>query len=163
MFKGLTIGVLLMLLSGHDQLSAQQTAPRPFKTLCVSENETGFNWVAGDWVQTNFKPGEKLLIQKIVGSTPHCKADVASGMFGTTGCYQIKVLGSPPSFLDIPEMCDEVSDKNSLTVVHCRKISFHPDGRFIRLPWHSDISDKPKNGLKDSLVLSVGKCSRIIE
>jgi hypothetical protein len=163
MFKGLAIAALLTLSCVHGTLSAQQSAPRPFKALCVSEKETGFNWVSGDWVQTNFKAGEKLLIQKIAPKEPWCKADTKNGMFGTSGCYQIKALGSAPSISDIPEMCDEISEKNTLKVVHCRKISFHPDGRFIRLPEHSDISDNPKNGVKDSLALSVGKCSRIVE
>ena len=164
MYKGLAIGFLLTLLSGHGTLSAQQTAPRLFKTLCVSEKETGFDWQSGNWVQKNFKPGEQLLIQKIAGSDPFCKADVTTDKSGfSKGCYQIKVLGSPSSFLDIPEVCDEASEKNSLKVVHCRRISFHPDGRFIRLPWHADIFDNPKNDTKDSLVLSVGRCSRIVE
>jgi hypothetical protein len=163
MFKGLTISVLLTLSCVHSTLSAQQSAPRPLKTLCVSEKETGFNWVSGDWVQTNFKAGEKLLIQKIVEPTPYCKADTTPSSLSTKGCYQIKVLGSPPSFLDFPDECDEISEKNSLKVVHCRKISFQPDGRFIRLPWHADIFENPKNNTKDSLVLAVGKCSRIVE
>ena len=163
MFKSLATGILLMLLSSHGALNAQQTSPKPFKTLCVSEKETGFNWVSGDWVQANFKPEEKILIQKIVGSAPTCKPDVKDGMFGTTGCYLIKSLGTSPTFLGIPENCDEISEKNSLKVVHCPKISFHPNGRFIRFPWHADISDNPKNGNKDSLILAVGKCSRIVE
>lgn len=163
MLRGMTIGVLLMLLSAHGGLSAQHTAPSPFKTLCVSEKATGFDWTPGNWVQKNFKPGEQLLIQKIVGQEPYCEADVTSGAFGTKGCYYIKALGSPASVFDFPENCDEISEKKSLKVVHCRKISFHPDGRFIQLPWHMDIFDHPKNDRKDSLVLSVGKCSRIVE
>jgi hypothetical protein len=161
MFKGLTISVLLTLSCVHGTLSAQQSASRPFKTLCVSEKETGFNWVSGDWVQTNFKAGEKLLIQKMTASDPRCMADKSKGMFGTSGCYQIEGSGFLPQL--ILENCDEISEKNTLKVVHCRKISFHPDGRFIQFPWHADISNNPPSGAKDSLVLSVGKCSRIIE
>lgn len=153
----------LGLLFCFGTLSAQQTAPQLFKALCVSDKATGFNWNSGDWVQTNFIPGEKLLIQKIVESDPFCKTDVKASMFGTKGCYRIKVLGSPPSFMDLPETCDEITQKNSLIVIHCRKISFHPDGRFIRLPSNADISNNPKNDDKDSLVLSVGKCSRLVE
>lgn len=157
----------LVLLCCHGTLSAQQAAIRPFKALCVSDKETGFNWKSGDWVQTNFKAGEKLLVQRLATPNPvFCKEEVRSAVGGLTvskGCYLINVMGSPPDLFAGPEMCDEIGDEQSLQVIHCRLFSFNPDGRFIKLPWHSNISDRPKNDSKDSLVLSVGKCSRLAE
>jgi hypothetical protein len=158
----------LALLCCYGTLSAQQAAVRPFKALCISDKETGFNWKSGDWVQTNFNAGEKLLVQKLAMPNPFCKEEVKStfsgvGVFLSKGCYLINVMGSPPTLLFDTEMCDEFWEEQSIRAIHCRRFSFHPDGRFIRLPWHSDISNNPKNDNKDSLVLSVGKCSRLAE
>jgi hypothetical protein len=156
----------LVLLCCYGTLSAQQAAVRPFKALCVSDKETGFNWKSGDWVQTNFKAGEKLLVQKLAEPQPFCKEEAivtSGGITVTKGCYRINVVGSPPDPLFGVESCDEILEQQSVKVVHCRRFSFHPDGRFIKLPWHSDISNSPKDDYKDSLVLSVGKCSRLAE
>lgn len=148
------------------------TAPAPFKSICITDKEVGYNWKAGEWVPASFKSGTKILVQKFDLASyegkpaylrPYaCKPEPVGG-FGdlvvTRGCYLVKDFGTATHMFNA-EMCDELTNKGVLESVKCRKITFHPDGRFIQLPWHADISDKPEDDKKDSLVLAVGKCSR---
>lgn len=150
------------------------SAELPFKALCVSEKSTGFNWKSGQWVQANFRPDRKLLVQKLdlpkymdrpMQERPiSCTAEAmqASDLFGfSKGCYLIKDMGSPTNMFFDSEVCTEIVDSDKLRMVQCKKLTFHPDGGYIELPWHSDISLKPKEDYKDSLILSVGTCSRL--
>ncbi|RYF83963.1 MAG: hypothetical protein EOO29_01390 [Comamonadaceae bacterium] len=165
--------IALAVLFGTEAGLAQSAPLISFKSICISDKETGFNWKSGEWVQANFKAGTKLLVQKLdieayaarpPDERPHmCKPEPGTS-FGTLstsrGCYLVKEMGAPSSLLSA-EMCDEILDKNNLNVVHCRRFSFHPDGRFIQFPSHADISSNPKDDYKDSLALAVGKCSRL--
>lgn len=148
-----------------------------FKALCVAEKETGFNWTNGAWTPANFKADTKIIAEKI---DPVLAAEKSKGLrpimcdeqkeqaFGdfaaTTACYYIRELGSKA----IPvvagaEKCTEYSEKKVLQSISCNRMTFTPDGNFIRFPWHMDIDPSPKNGYKDSLVLTVGKCAKIDE
>lgn len=145
------------------------------KAICVEEKATGFNWRDGAWVQANFKPGKKILVQRLdlqaYESKPPkerpmlCKEE-PSQRFGTitwsTGCYLIKDMGSP-TYMFNAEMCTEMFEGKVLATIQCKRFTFHPDGAFIAFPWHVDIDTKPKDGSKDSLVLAVGTCSRLAD
>jgi hypothetical protein len=77
-------------------------------------------------------------------------------------CYSIVQLGKPMTPATFSP-CTEYYEKGKLEVVHCEtpnNLSFSPKGQFIKKPWHSDVSATGKNSKKDSLVLSVGKCSQ---
>lgn len=166
-----TIGLLLIFCA--SSLLAQDDKIEGLKAICVREQSTGFNWENGRWVRTNFKPGNQFLIQRLnleaYASKPTLEQPALCQIepvrqIGTTkiskGCYQINDVGEPPVIF-LSEMCDEIVEGKQIVSIQCRKITFNPDGGFIELPWHADISTSPRNNRKDSLVLSVGKCSRL--
>ncbi|MBQ0945136.1 hypothetical protein KAK07_17495 [Ideonella sp. 4Y16] len=155
-------------------LPAVNAAEEPFKALCVAEKSTGFNWKSGQWVQANFKAERKLIVQKLdldkyrtkpAHERPLACSDDAMNSYDSKvlskGCYLIKEMGSPTFIMFDSEVCIEAQVGDRLQSVQCKKLTFNPDGAFIEYPWHSDISPKPKDDYKDSLIVSVGTCSRL--
>ena len=152
-----------------------QTELLPFRAICASEKETGFNWRNGQWVQSTFRSGTQTIVQKIdlkknselplLERANQCKTE-APRIFGTwtesRGCYLIKEVGSPKTTLH-GEMCSEHFVSSTLLKIVCKSMTFVPDGNYSSSPEYSDISSNPKNDYKDSLVLAVGQCSRLTE
>lgn len=146
-----------------------------FKAICIREKASGFSWKDGEWTQANFKPGNQILVQKLdfqtfaskpIQERPILCQSEPTQEYGNTkiskGCYLIKEVGAP-AYIFSAEMCAEIMEGNAIKSIQCRRLSFHPDGPFIEFPWHADIDPKPKDNYKDSLVLHVGKCSRLAE
>lgn len=171
----LIISILALIVSAQAMCQDKIPELPLFKAVCIRDKATGFNWRSGDWIQTNFAPGKQIFIQKIdivKNSTKpfneraiFCKEEEGfqSGEFaGSKGCYVIKEAGRETLPID-GKMCTEFFKNRQLQSISCEKITFHPDGNFIELPWHSDIDQRPKDDYKDSLILSVGKCSKFIE
>lgn len=143
----------------------------PFKSLCIEDSATGFNWTAGKWKQTNFKAGDRYVVSKLsvdeiariapVSCASEKIAEPFFSMRSVAACYTIKPFGEEVAqYLD-GETCQESYIDDVLVSVKCDRLTFLPNGDFIKLPWHANISRKPKNDYKDSLVLSVGLCSKI--
>ena len=152
---------------------AQPPSIPVFKSICVTENETGFKWKSNRWAQTNYRAGDKYLVQKLdvasFGGKPRLEKPISCNdnkpqSFGNwimiSGCYLIKELGTEKS-ITMAETCDEHFTSGSLLHIQCRDITFQPDGGYIGLPARTSISPDLNKTTKDSLVLSVGKCSRI--
>jgi hypothetical protein len=152
--------------------SAQNFAPiAPFKSLCIEDAATGFNWTAGKWKQANFKVGDRYIVSKLSAEEAkriapvQCASEkIAEPFFGmrsVAACYTIKAFGEEVAqYLD-GETCQESYIDDVLVSVKCERLTFLPNGDFIKLPWHANIGRKPKNDYKDSLVLSVGVCNKI--
>lgn len=147
----------------------------PFRSLCIPEKATGFNWESAGWVNANFKPQRKLLIQKVDvkanASKPVgeryllCEEPTTVPITGgsiTKACYAIREHGRPPAGLD-GEMCYESFVEGQVKSIDCRRVTFLPDGPYIELPWHMNIERRPADNYKDSLVLAVGTCSVVSE
>lgn len=152
--------------------SANDFAPlSPFKSLCIEDAATGFSWKNGNWRQANFKEGRfvvsKLTNEEVARLSPvACTPPTVSEPMlidfrRATACYAITGFGEELTPLVDGENCDEVYQGNVLASVRCKSLSFLPNGDFIKLPWHANISRKPMNDYKDSLVLSIGVCSKI--
>lgn len=178
--------IAVFILFFSTQAFCQESTPKSptiptvpiFKTLCIEDKATGFNWKSGDWIQTNFKAGDKLLIQKIDMTTnskkpieeqyiPCQQTELISSVdkyLYLKACYSVRNFGVEPlpgHLLD-GEMCYELLENNNLKSIMCqgKGITFHPNGDFIQTRG-VNIDPFPKDGYKDSLVLSVGKCSRL--
>jgi hypothetical protein len=151
--------------------------------LCVEEQATGFNWKNKAWSQADFKPSTKFLIRKLDPETykdPETRRNAKkfflcedpkvtelvmeekklSGF--VNACYEIKELGEEPNLFSY-RSCIESWTKGRLDSISCSNHSsptnFHPNGAYIKFPWHQNIQKDAAK--KDSLVLSVGSCSRI--
>jgi hypothetical protein len=149
-----------------------------YSTVCVEEQSTGFNWQNKRWVQTNFKedtyivsriPLEKYqsFLEARANNLHLCsdKSKENSEFEKTTfinECYSVTRIGQKPAFTD-SRMCIEMWESKRLISVECdkhsSKLTFQPTGNFIKQPWHSDLRSDVQN--KDSLALSVGKCTSI--
>lgn len=185
--KPFTTAVFLFSASANNVFAAMDERMLLFPTgsvLCVEEQATGFNWKNKAWSQADFIPSTKFVIRKLEPQTykdadtrfksknfilcddpkvtpfPNAKKGKLSGL--VTACYEIKRMGEEPNLFDY-RSCTEEWSEGRLDRVSCddhgRPTYFHPDGAYIAYPWHSDIrKDVDK---KDSLLLSIGSCSRI--
>ncbi len=151
-------------------------------TLCIEEKSTGFNWANNQWVPTQFKVTRKYLVKKLslesykdiqakeknksIFCTEPKETKISDEGGSFTGfvevCYENKTVGEESSVFNV-SMCTEFWKKGKLERISCDKsipqFFFHPDGQFIRFPWHSDIQRTAEN--KDSLALTVGSCSKV--
>ncbi len=154
----------------------------PSSILCIDDAATGFDWKNKKWVQTNFKISERYIARKIEVEKYLKREDRSKNNFLlcddprvvdltengkqfsgiVDACYEIKSMGSQANIFD-SRICSEWWKNGLLESVSCNKhtpqLYFHPDGSFIRYPWHTNISKSAEE--KDSLVLSVGTCSTI--
>jgi hypothetical protein len=151
-------------------------ADPPLKAICTPDKSTGFNWKSGQWVQANFLTDRKLLVEKLdltkyknlprIDSPISC-IEAAQQSTGdpeiTKACYLIRKLGTPAHVYENAQSCTEYRNRNQLLSIQCPSITFHPDGGYIELPWHADIRPKPPDNYKDSLILSVGTCTRLAQ
>ena len=170
-----SVAATLLLAVLPSAILAVPRALPVFKALCISEKEVGFNWKEGEWDFAKFKPGKQILIQKLnlaayaskpaYASPVHCKAEPPETFFTMTyakGCYLIKDMGDQ-TVITLAETCSEIFEESTLKVIKCKRLTFLPDGQFIERPMHDDINPKPRNDIKDSLALAVGKCSPLLD
>ncbi len=149
-----------------------------YSVICVEEKSTGFNWENKNWVQANFKP-ETYIVSRVPADKYRTLVEArANNVYlcednsseyqkyekieFINACYSVTKIGQQPTFLDT-NMCSELWESKKLISVHCNKhsskLTFRPTGNFIKQPWHTDLSSDVPN--KDSLTLSVGKCTSI--
>ena len=144
-----------------------------YSAICIEEQATGFNWDNKRWIKANFK-GETYIVSRI---SPEKYKEATDNNFLMCSdkenksygkyeyiyeCYSVVKSGTTPTMLDA-RMCTEVWENKQLLYVGCSdhssKFNFQPAGNFIKQPWHADLRSDEQ--YKDSLILSVGKCTPI--
>lgn len=161
----------------HLILSAAEVtvdSVKPFTSLCIGENSTGFDWRGGKWMQTNFKP-DKYLLKKIdyekamlspnaidrpiLCNKPSFKSYNTSALAFVKACYSFTRFGGPSISWIESKMCLESFRSGSFDEINCEGVGrFKPNGLFVKLPSSTSTSlgSEPE---KDSLNLEVGTCS----
>jgi hypothetical protein len=160
-----------------SNVNAEITNPKHyFKLLCVGDDSTGFYWENGKWVRTGFKTENTLVkkydISKNARAATLCYGDGKITGEGehrfSRGCYNYSKVGRKPYSGNF-QLCQErwryKNGGYSLRSVHCdsrqNDMAFAPEGWFHLSHLHSQTSGKPDDDTKDSLSISVGKCSVI--
>jgi hypothetical protein len=168
--------VLLCLLVGAAAapVCAQVTTQtiQPFKSLCIGEQASGFDWKNDKWEHTKFKP-EKYILQKIdyeermlsknyIERPISCSKPKATNVDKekdiVLACYAANKFGQVASYLFDAADCFELFKDGKIQEIQCSGVGkFKPNGSFVMLP--SNISmDLSTGNEKDSLVLTVGVC-----
>ena len=168
MLRGLFMTKLLILsLLGTLSFAKISSVDTRATILCIEEVSNGFNWKNGEYVPTKFTLDKKL-IKKVSNKECSSKPYKYDYMGSSEGCYKIDTFGEEES--KYAYSCNEIwkTDKENkpeyITQVQCGKfenIRFQPNGNFIFSRTTNDLSSKPKNGQKDSMYISAGKCSII--
>lgn len=159
--------VLLALLA--VSISDVPLMPIEYSLLCEGEQATGFNWVNGQWVKTNYKPDRYLIIQSLenecyFGVRPDRTLKGESILFSREVCLNIREVGKefrPKQSEKCTEFYVEADGKwrrqfSCDGFIHNIEGNF--EGSFRRIAGSNLHDDVPK---KDSMVLEVGRCSRI--
>lgn len=150
-----------------------QTNIAPFKAVCISEDSIGYNWRDGRWVRVTYAAGERFVVQKLDAELYKTKplleqpilcfkdsTGTSKSIYEDRGCYLVKDIGSAKTTIH-GEVCTEYFDGSKPIKIVCKSMTFLPDGSFVASPEYADISPTPPGGRKDSLALSVGRCSRL--
>jgi hypothetical protein len=183
--KALFTAICLSLLA--SDVTAEE--PSSITIFCKETANTGYQWRKGAWKDTGFVENE-LMVKKISVAEQGAlngqekfftEARCGNGWMQDSkdtfyppnreyamniGCYYLYPFGEAPNMLDIVECYETFEAKaKSLQQISCRseRMIFHaaPNGMFQAANVHGDITKKPKNDYKDSIHLSVGKCSVI--
>lgn len=168
--------VLLCLLFGVATASVRaQVTPQtiqPFKSLCIAEQASGFDWNNGKWVHQKFVP-KKYILQKIdyeksmlsgkiVDQPVLCKkpstTNINKELDIVTACYVVIEFGKVAfNVIDAIE-CHESFSNGNIKNISCKGVgNFTPNGGFVMLPSSSSL-DVSFAKEKDSMAVSVGTC-----
>jgi hypothetical protein len=173
MIKKNRLAALIFLFAGemaHSQVTVQTL--KPFKSLCISDQETGFDWKDGKWISKKFIPEKyilsKLDYEKAIASEKFIDRPMACGLPKVTkidektsyvsACYAIYTFGSSPIIAVDAQDCIESFTNGNIDFVQCSNVGrFNPNGLFVKLPPSTsmDLSNKTS---KDSISLAVGTC-----
>lgn len=184
--KALCLALLFILTSVVTALAAEKPDfpilkfknDNEISFLCIEEHSVGFAWKEKKWSPINYQPTKQLIKRfntknsdgacerKLKGNPPTAD-DIKIGF--TKGCYNIREFGK--EIWDLESLvCDErwevgALGEYELMYVNCRQsiftpdIKFKPNGNFHASYVHSDLDDDKTE--KDSIYISVGKCSVI--
>jgi hypothetical protein len=137
-----------------------------FSMLCVVEESTGFNWSGTSWTTTTFKP-QNYIVSKLARATkPYCEESLwnerlkSEHVDARFGCYVLKDVGDERG---IPRVCRELWVGGALRTIDCTIGGFESyramlDGPFVYTRMYAPLFLKDEKR-KDSVVISIGKCS----
>jgi len=166
----------LILIAVFTNALAEINSNKPYNLICAEEQSTGFNWRSNGWEKTNYK-SYQYIIKKLTGVkdvfpifckeiTP-LKPNPGSFAFSNS-CYSVTQLGEIPEKIGefpVGQSCyetwikDTASEGYILQDVKCSNIKFKPNGWFHKSKIDSSVENNVKE--KGSLIISVGKCSKI--
>jgi hypothetical protein len=145
---------------------------KPFKSLCIDEKSTGYNWNNSRWDVATFNLSkytlEKvdydkgMLSEKVIDRPLSCGRPTATNIDNekdiVLACYAVNRFGRPTYNAVHAANCLESFKGGVIQSIYCSGVgSFRPNGLFIKLPTPTalDVSDSI---YKDSMVVSVGTC-----
>lgn len=165
-------GMAFYILAAALGSTSAPIMPDTYSSLCTGSKATGFNWENNDWNQANFKPDSYILSvspQNTCFENFEKDVDVIAEVFLTRKvCMNIRdrTKDYNPKMSDV---CSEyyVQDKSgkweisfSCHGIFTGDIAGKFDGWFNKSILNSGFADVSK--YKDSLVVEVGRCSRLI-
>ncbi len=168
-------GLLIILTGTSTKVMAEGNfQPIPsFSAFCSSTQAIGLDWEKGKWNPVRFKQ-QRFLIQKLT-KTEIANDDMAKDMckkltlspqlFGIRdrqGCYKITNLTSQPRTVNY-DSCEETYSGGAKPLIGCEgeiNLAFIPNGSFTLAPDALSI-DNQYGEERDSLVISVGRCSEL--
>jgi hypothetical protein len=141
--------------------------------LCVESGSTGFNWRDGNWVNSDYNL-DQYIVQDVSNDPELVSLCIPTekvvNQWGTAyadRCFNLSVVGEEKSSYDTTQ-CRVIYDEGGdTTVVMCDQsrysnFKFEPTGEFVLTRTYGvPDSDRAPSDQRDSLVLSVGKCSVI--
>jgi hypothetical protein len=166
----LKIIMALLLINLNTVVNSKVTSEAElFSVYCEAEQSTGFNWKSNNWKQTNFKTN-KYVVSKVRKNKDYllCTIDekplITDKFKMNEACYSIRKLGTEISWINVNK-CWETwkidNDSNFLERVSCDvssgRMHLQPNGWFHRNYLHGVMDGEDK----DSLLVSIGKCSKI--
>ncbi|MFD3262720.1 hypothetical protein [Phenylobacterium ferrooxidans] len=143
--------------------------PSSYTLVCQVEQSTGYNWQAGNWSRTNFKP-DSYIVQ--IGGENQCKSAVGTVTDYTSVkfrevCGNLRKIGSEylkfmsmeclESYGNVPEQAPRIVQCHSSEETFAGAV----DGWFHHTHIHGQVGARPRNDEKDSLYVEVGKCSLV--
>lgn len=157
-----TLGAVLALAQNVPFLGEGWTM------FCNGEKATGFDYRAGQWVETTFNPKQYVLTRKpdseCDSKGPLTIGGIDENFITRETCVNVKRMGDEESFLATTRCTEyyvnDVKTKTWSRSVSCRGIfedfTAEFDGEFLR---QTDSTIMRAAKTRDSLVVEVGKCA----
>jgi hypothetical protein len=149
---------------------------KPFTSLCIADDSTGYNWRNGKWIQANFNT-KRYLLQKldyekqinsenVIDRPLSCDKPTATIINASKNnvvvkaCYSLRNFGSKLNVLAESQNCYESFKNGELELIQCPGLgNYKPDGLFVKLPSYISMDLSNNKDEKDSISLAIGKCS----
>lgn len=134
---------------------------------CKGDKSIGFNWVNNKWEETRFYPTDHIVSKLKTNSCLEFYAhEPERSSVSSEVCINIREMGEQYA-PNLSGKCTEfIAPEGALwsSYLKCEGLFTgifltKPDGWFHRATVHSQL--EPVNNNKDSLLIEVGKCSRI--
>lgn len=146
-----------------------------FTSLCVEDVSTGFDWQDDRWVQRTFTTRQHI-VQRIDESNEiasNCYAGIASNPrvasgASSMGCYSIRLMGEESRWTNVWPCFENNIGRGGqpFDSVICMETThpfrMEPNGEFV-ITQNVAIPDYEDREIRDSIAISVGKCSVISE
>jgi len=172
--RSLILSLTISLLSYTAQAKDGQELSS-FQQLCVASDAVGFNWDNGEYKKTRFKRLTYTVtkVEPEKGSLPDLMCNRMREDKSTINnsdsksylvCLRLGELGGgDPSYHPCKEYHLKLKDKPWRVTLQCENDEFmmSPNEHFHKARVHANTRSTPEDDYKDSLVLTVGKCSSI--
>jgi hypothetical protein len=166
--SGVALACICQAAVAHAAITSRDAA---FVSICTDQQATAFEWQSTRWVLIPYFPNIYSL-RKIDGASAGCvdilkpKSELSAAFDNITyGCYRITPFAqaASPPMACVEWWASDAADA-PLTSVTCAGdapynwIVFDPAGNFQFSRLGTDLSDAPPSGMKDPLIMSVGRC-----
>jgi hypothetical protein len=153
----------------HAAITSRETI---FTAQCTDQAATAFQWKGGQWVLVPYFPNI-YRVDKRAASSPGCAEILAaksalSATFDDVsyGCYRITPFAqdTTPPIVCVEHWTGPERDAALQNVTCAGEAPYHwivfdPGGIFQFAQLEADSSIAPADGMKDPLILSVGRCT----
>lgn len=159
---------LLGMLAAGAVASTPANLAASYSLICEGEQAVGFDWRNGEWMRTNFKADtyvfdvrkENLCFKMEAGDEK-----TYGGVRFRAVCGNVRDLGSQ----HVPILSNVCHERYSTVAgdapisIECTRgrqyFAASPDGRFQMSTMHASVGNRPKDDYKDSILVTVGRCT----
>lgn len=162
------MGTILSLLAAAAAVAPPANLPASYSLICEGTEAVGFDWRNGEWARTNFREETYVFEVRKENRCFNLEAGdekTYGGVRFRAVCGNFRALGSQHVAI-LSNVCHERYSSlvgDAPISIECsrgrRYFAASPDGRFQMTTMHASVGDRPKDDYKDSILVTVGRCT----
>ncbi|HBP90231.1 MAG TPA: hypothetical protein PKK23_05975 [Nitrospirales bacterium] len=163
LLSGLSL-LLLVLFVSLASAGDEYAWPEEYTILCSSEKSTGLDWEDGDWKIVQYKDLKRLIVKSKENQCLGVGSLKPVNNIEKEVCLNVRRV-EHNYVPGMSRLCIEgtygVKHPNLMISCDLPRIILSPNGWYHYSKISGDLDDAPKDDLKDSQYIEVGKCSMI--